>query len=91
MELRLWVLSTPLSVPTTIPPKLGESRELRRLHGEENPFYDCSDPVTRPGVPIPLPGWAPCVVPHQKFRMPAAKARHPNLPNSRTTTREKRQ
>ena len=31
----------------------------------------------------------PLVVPYQKFRLPAAKARYPNLPNSRTTTREK--
>ena len=29
------------------------------------------------------------VVPHHKFRLPASKARIPNLPNSRTTTREK--
>ena len=29
------------------------------------------------------------VVHHQKFRLPASKARYPNLPNSRTTTREK--
>ena len=29
------------------------------------------------------------VVPHQNFRLPACKARYPNLPNSRTTTREK--
>ena len=29
------------------------------------------------------------VVPHQKFRLPAAKARYPHLPNSRTTTRER--
>ena len=29
------------------------------------------------------------VVPHQNFRLLAAKARYPNLPNSRTTTREK--
>ena len=27
--------------------------------------------------------------PHQKFRLPASKAKYPNLPNSRTTTREK--
>ena len=29
------------------------------------------------------------VVHQQKFRLPASKARYPNLPNSRTTTREK--
>ena len=29
------------------------------------------------------------VVSHQKFRLPAAKARYPHLPNSRTTTRER--
>ena len=29
------------------------------------------------------------VVPHQKFRLPAAKAWYPHLPNSRTTTRER--
>ena len=28
------------------------------------------------------------VVSHQKFRLPAAKARYPHLPNSRSTTRE---
>ena len=29
------------------------------------------------------------VVLHQKFRLPAAKAKYPHLPNSRTTTRER--
>ena len=29
------------------------------------------------------------VVPREKFRLPAAKARYPHLPNSRTTTRER--
>ena len=29
------------------------------------------------------------LVPGQKFRLPAAKARHPHLPNIRTTTRDK--
>ena len=29
------------------------------------------------------------VVPSQKFRLPAAKARYPHLPNIRTTTRDK--
>ena len=29
------------------------------------------------------------VVPRQKFRLPAAKARCPHLPNARTTTRER--
>ena len=29
------------------------------------------------------------VVPNQKFRLPAAKARYPHLPNIRTTTRDK--
>ena len=31
----------------------------------------------------------PIVIPHQKFRLPAAKARYPHLPNSGTTTRER--
>ena len=29
------------------------------------------------------------VVRHQKFRLPAVKVRYPNLPNPRTSTREK--
>ena len=32
----------------------------------------------------------PLVVLHQKFRLLAAKARYPNLPDSRTTTRKKK-
>ena len=31
----------------------------------------------------------PMAIPHQKFRFPAAKAKYPHLPNSRTTTPEK--
>ena len=31
----------------------------------------------------------PIAIPHQMFRLPAAKAKHPDLPNSRPTTREK--
>ena len=29
------------------------------------------------------------MVPHQKFRLPTAKARYPHLPNARTTLRER--
>ena len=78
------------------PPCFGQSRitsgNFGGLDGRENSAYDCYHPNIRPCVPIPLPGRMPvCCFLTKGFACRVSKARYPNLPNSRTTTREKRQ
>ena len=71
-------------------------------HNGDNPgsFEDCTEGRIRFMTAI-TPAYSnafqavylirhPTVIPHQKFRLPTAKTKHPNLPNNRTTTRQQR-